>query len=86
MSRRALVMYCECLLACFMQTAIRICCVLESLHRRLTARLTLERLSISGPILQELEKALEHPVRSVQLDRIRSQPKWMLGPSPTGER
>ena len=69
-----------------MHTAIRICCVLESLPGRLTARLTLEGLSIPSPILQELEKAPEHPAGSVQLERIRSQPKWMLGPPPTGKR
>ena len=86
MSRKALFTHCECLPTCFMHTAIRICCVLESLHGRLPDRLTLAGLSISSPILQELEKALEHPARSVQLDRIRSKPKWMLGPPPTGKR
>ena len=85
MSRKTLFTRCACLPTCFMHTAIRICCVLESLHGRLTDRLTFEGLSISRPILQVLEKVLEHSARGGQLDRIRSKPKWMLGPPLTGK-
>lgn len=53
-----------------------------SLHRQLKARAALEGLSMSEYALREIRQAIEVPPRGEILERLRSQPRPGLKPSP----
>lgn len=52
-------------------------------HKRLKARAALEGLSMSDYIVREVGKALDRPMRSEVLERIRSRPTRRLADKPS---